>query len=79
MAVHPRTGHVFVLSARGNGLVELDAAGKLVAAQTLSSKLFPQPEGLAFAPNGDLYVASDSVKKSGQGLVYRFATTETAP
>jgi uncharacterized protein YjiK len=66
-----------VLSARGNGLVELNAAGKLVAVQTLPSKLFPQPEGLAFAPNGDLYVSSEAGKKSGQGLIYRFESTGT--
>jgi DNA-binding beta-propeller fold protein YncE len=75
VAVHPQTGNIFVLSARGNGLVELNAAGKLVAVQTLPSKLFPQPEGLAFAPNGDLYISSEAGKKSGQGLIHRFEST----
>lgn len=75
VAIQPGTGHVFVLSARGNGLVELDKQGKVVAVQTLPTKLFPQPEGLAFAPNGDLFVASEAGKKDGQGLVYRFTAT----
>lgn len=77
VAIHPRTGHVFVLSARGNGLVELDKQGKVVAVQTLPAKLFPQPEGLTFAPNGDLFVSSEAGKKGGQGVVYRF--TASAP
>jgi DNA-binding beta-propeller fold protein YncE len=77
VAIHPRTGHVFVLSARGNGLVELDKKGKVVAVQTLPAKLFPQPEGLTFAPNGDLFVSSEAGKKGGQGVVYRF--TPSAP
>lgn len=72
VAVHPRTHHVFVLSARGNDLVELDAQGRLVAAQTLDTGLFPQPEGLAFAPNGDLFVSSEAGSKKGQGRLYRF-------
>ncbi|RTQ53316.1 hypothetical protein EJV47_00835 [Hymenobacter gummosus] len=72
VAVHPRTRHVFVLSARQNGLVELDAAGRLVAAQALPTALFPQPEGLAFAANGDLYVSTEAGKKSGEARVYLF-------
>ncbi|MGI4832060.1 MAG: hypothetical protein ACRYFK_01205 [Janthinobacterium lividum] len=41
VAVHLRTHHIFVLSARGNDLVELDAQGQLVAAHTLDPTLFP--------------------------------------
>lgn len=72
VAVHPRTHHVFVLSARGNDLVELDAQGQLVAAQTLEPALFPQPEGLAFAPTSDLFASSEAGSKHGQGRLYRF-------
>ncbi|GAB2798082.1 DNA-binding beta-propeller fold protein YncE [Hymenobacter luteus] len=75
VAIQSGTGHVFVLSARGNGLVELDKQGKVVAVQTLPGKLFPQPEGLAFARNGDLFISSEAGKKDGQGLVYRFTAT----
>ncbi|MBW3127149.1 SdiA-regulated domain-containing protein [Hymenobacter profundi] len=79
VAVHPRTHHVFVLSARGNDLVELDAQGRLVAAQTLDPARFPQPEGLAFAPNGDLLVSSEAGSKKGQGRLYRFTETPAQP
>ncbi|MDF7811473.1 SdiA-regulated domain-containing protein [Hymenobacter sp. YC55] len=72
VAVHPLTHHVFVLSAHQNGLVELDEAGKLVAVQSLPAALFPQPEGLAFAANGDLYIATEAGKKSGQATIYLF-------
>lgn len=75
VAVHPRTGHVFVLSARPNALVELDASGKLLAAEALPATLFPQAEGLAFAPNGDLFIASEAGKKSGQAMIYHFRPT----
>ena len=73
VAIHPRTHHVFVLSARGNDLVELDGQGRLVGAQTLDPERFPQPEGLAFAPNGDLFISSEAGSPSGEGHLYRFA------
>lgn len=72
VAVHPRTHHLFVLSARGNDLVELDTQGHLAAAHTLDPTLFPQPEGLAFAPNGDLFVSSEAGSKHGAARLYRF-------
>lgn len=60
IAVHPATGHVFITAASGNALVELDARGGLVRLDKLPRKRFPQPEGLTFAPNGDLYIASEA-------------------
>lgn len=76
VAVHPHTRHVFVLSARKNGLVELDQAGRLVAAQALPTDLFPQPEGLAFTPGGDLYIATEAGKKSGTAMIYLFRSQQ---
>lgn len=72
VAVHPVTQHVFVLSARQNGIVELNASGKLLAAQSLPADLFPQPEGLAFTSTGDLYIATEAGKKSGQATIHLF-------
>ncbi|MBT2557874.1 SdiA-regulated domain-containing protein [Hymenobacter sp. ISL-91] len=72
VAVHPLTGHVFVLSARQNALVELADNGELLAVATLPENLFPQAEGLAFTPAGDLYIATEAGKKSGQALVHLF-------
>lgn len=72
VAVHPVTGHVFVLSARQNALVELDDKGELLAATELPGNLFPQAEGLAFTPEGDLYIATEAGKKSGQAMVHLF-------
>ncbi|GAA3925750.1 SdiA-regulated domain-containing protein [Hymenobacter algoricola] len=60
VAVHPKTGHVFVAAASGNALVELDAQGRVLHVEKLPRNLFPQPEGLSFAPNGDLYISSEA-------------------
>ena len=72
VAVHPRTHHVWVLSARGNDLVELDAQGQLLSVRTLDAALFPQPEGLAFAPSGDLFISSEAGSNGGLARLYRF-------
>ncbi|RFP63511.1 hypothetical protein D0N36_18950 [Hymenobacter lapidiphilus] len=72
VAVHPLTGHVFVLSARQNALVELAGNGELLAVAPLPENLFPQAEGLAFTPAGDLYIATEAGKKSGQAMVHLF-------
>ncbi|MCB2378454.1 SdiA-regulated domain-containing protein [Hymenobacter sp. BT635] len=72
VAVHPVTGHVFVLSAKQNGIVELDQNGQLLAAQPLPADLFPQAEGLAFTPSGDLYVATEAGKSATQASIHLF-------
>lgn len=78
VAIHPLTQHLFVLAASGNALAELDAQGSLLAVQKLPRKLFPQPEGLAFAPNGDLYIASEMGDKGAAGLIQFFRAAPLA-
>ncbi|TGE27601.1 SdiA-regulated domain-containing protein [Hymenobacter metallicola] len=72
VAVHPVTGHVFVLSAKQNGIVELDTNGQLLAAQPLPDDLFPQAEGMTFTASGDLYVATEAGKGSGEAMIHLF-------
>lgn len=68
LAVHPSTGHVYVLSSVRPAVAVLDRAGALVALADLPAGTFPQPEGLAFAPDGTLYVSTE-----GDGGVARLA------
>jgi uncharacterized protein YjiK len=60
----PRSGHFFVLAARGNALVEMDANGNLIGASSLPKAVNPQPEGLAIAPDGTIIICNE-----GQGKV----------
>ncbi|TGE23476.1 SdiA-regulated domain-containing protein [Hymenobacter metallicola] len=78
IAVHPLTRHIFVLAASGNALVELDGQGSLLKVQKLPRKLFPQPEGLAFAPNGDLYIASEIGDNGKAGMIQFFRSSPIA-
>lgn len=77
LAVHPTTGHVWVLSSVLKVLVELGPDGHIVQVSGLPVDMLPQPEGLAFASDGTLYVASEAAGKSNRGVLAVFE--ERAP
>ncbi|MEM8585585.1 MAG: SdiA-regulated domain-containing protein [Bacteroidota bacterium] len=60
LAIHPHTGQYFLTSSRGKLMVVLSPSGKIQHVFRLEKDYFPQPEGLAFAPNGDLYVSTEA-------------------
>ncbi|HEX6809983.1 MAG TPA: SdiA-regulated domain-containing protein [Planctomycetota bacterium] len=63
----PGTDHLLVLSAVDHLLLEVDRAGRLLAAWMLDEKELPQPESMAFLPDGRLLVASEGA--GGLGVV----------
>jgi uncharacterized protein YjiK len=70
IAIHPLTNHIFLISAKGNDLVELNENGDVLFIETLSDKLFSQPEGICFSGSGDLHISNEG--KSGQANILRF-------
>ncbi|WP_172623162.1 SdiA-regulated domain-containing protein [Flavisolibacter ginsenosidimutans] len=62
-AVHPLNKRLYILSSAGNLLVVADTRGKVIDAYDLNPDVFPQAEGIAFAPNGDMYISNE--KKNG--------------
>ncbi|MFZ1729315.1 MAG: hypothetical protein WBQ23_10855 [Bacteroidota bacterium] len=69
IARHPLRFTWFILASDGRSLVELDGAGRILGLQRLDPVRHPQPEGLAFLPNGDMLI-SDEEKKVGTLTVY---------
>jgi len=67
---HPKTGHFFVIAARGNAIVELDASGNLLGVSSLPKTVHIQPEGLAIAPDGTLIICNEGQGKAGRLVVY---------
>ena len=59
LAVHPVTGELYVLSSVRRAVVALAPSGEVTAVWPLSEALLQQPEGLAFLPDGDLFVSSE--------------------
>lgn len=60
LAVHPKTGEIYVVSARGEMMVVLSAEGKVVRAERLDPDVHLQPEGIAFAEDGTMYIADEA-------------------
>lgn len=59
LAVHPLTNNIYIISSIDNLLVVFDQQGKILSARQLDISLFNQPEGIAFAENGDILIASE--------------------
>jgi uncharacterized protein YjiK len=71
VAIHPVTGDVYVISSSKKRLVVLDyRSGKLKMAVRLDKNILPQPEGIAFDLEGNLYIGSEG--KKGEGMMLKF-------
>lgn len=58
-AIHPVNKRLYILSSAGNLLVVADNKGQPIEAYHLNPDEFPQAEGIAFAPNGDMYISNE--------------------
>ena len=71
IAIHPLSGNIFIISSRGNILLEADRTGKIIHAEKIHNKLFPQPEGICFTPEGDLMISNEG-RDDEHGTILRF-------
>ena len=69
---HPLTAEIYIISHRGSLLVILKPDGKLRDAILLNERFFHQPEGITFAPNGDLYISNEAVDKKANILKFGY-------
>lgn len=58
-AVHPIENKVYIVASINRLLVIADLSGKVLETHKLSSRDFNQPEGITFAPNGDMYISNE--------------------
>lgn len=70
LAVHPESGRLYVLSSVRKAVAVLDPEGALEALVPLSDADHAQPEGLAFAEGGVLYLANEGPE--GRATLMRF-------
>lgn len=70
IAIHPLTGQLFITSSVGKVLMVLNADGRIEHLERLDKDYFAQPEGLAFSPDGTLYISTEK-KKAETARVYR--------
>lgn len=72
IAVHPITGEWYILTSAGKRLLITNRQAKIIYSEPLDPKLYRQPEGICFAPNGDLYIASEGDGKKGYILKFGY-------
>ncbi len=69
-SIHPIWNKLVIISSASGQLVVADLNGKVESVFELGQKLFPQPEGLTFKRNGDMYISNEGVTSSAK--VHRF-------
>lgn len=71
VARHPITGDIYISSARTNNcLLVLTPEGALKNCVALPESVFEQPEGICFAPNGDMYISSEGEANTERLFVF---------
>lgn len=70
IAVHPTTGQLFIVSARGSLLLILNAKKEIEHLVFLNEQQLPQPEGICFDDAQNLYISTEGKNTKGQILKY---------
>lgn len=68
--IHPVLKKLFIISSAANLFVVADLDGNVEGVYQLGKKLFPQPEGLTFKSNGDMYISNEGVNT--KSTIHRF-------
>ncbi|WP_066404357.1 SdiA-regulated domain-containing protein [Flavisolibacter tropicus] len=67
--IHPLTGDIYITDGAKPKLLIMDAEGKKKNLLSLDETQFPQPEGVAFTPEGELMISSEG--KTGTGSIVK--------
>jgi len=71
IAIHPFTKEIYVISSALKRIIVLDGkTGKIKMGAHLDKKHLPQPEGISFDVEGNLYISSEG--KDAEGRLLRF-------
>jgi len=71
IAIHPKTGHLYILSSSKKMLLLLNTKGEIIYLAKLDKKIHRQPEGIAFSADGTLYIANEGKGGHGKIFVYK--------
>ena len=74
IAVRPGTGEIYVLSSVRKAIAVLAPDGALQTVVELPDSLYAQPEGLAFTPDGTLFISNEG--PDGPATLLRFDPTD---
>ncbi len=68
VAIHPITHRLYILSAVNHVIVSANRDGSIINTCMLDKKIYKQPEGLAFAPDGTMFITNESAKVGAANL-----------
>ncbi|MBA6154473.1 SdiA-regulated domain-containing protein [Gelidibacter maritimus] len=75
IAVHPITKDIYVLEGKNPKLMILDQQGALKTVLKLDEINFPQPEGMTFSTDGELYISNEAAGGSATIHLVEFKTS----
>jgi uncharacterized protein YjiK len=70
VALHPITKNLYVIGSVGKLLIVLSSEGDMLAVVKLKGKMFRQPEGICFSPDGTMFISNEGKGKSAN--IYKF-------
>lgn len=72
-AINPISNKLFVIASVGKVLIQCNIRGEVEKAYQINPSHFPQPEGICFAPNGDMYISNEGVDGKATIRKYPYA------
>jgi hypothetical protein len=79
LAIHPLTGHLYMLAAADYLLLVFDRSGKLLHLEKLDPVVFNQAEGITFLQNGDMLISNEGGDDKPTLLRFSFKPTVGHP
>lgn len=70
IALDPNTGTLVLVAAREEAILEISMEGRVISALRLSRRRHPQTEGVAFGPDGTLYLADEKNGRAARLTAY---------
>lgn len=79
-AIHPVTHELYILASISKALIVATPEGQVKAVYRLNPKYFKQAEGIAFSPEGTMYISNESARiGNATVLVFPYRTAPAAP
>ncbi|UXP33453.1 SdiA-regulated domain-containing protein [Reichenbachiella agarivorans] len=70
IALHPTQDIFYIIASTGKLLLMVNRQYQIVGSVPLDPRLFGQPEGICFAPNGDLFISNEG--QGDRGYILKF-------
>lgn len=70
-SINPVNQKLYVIASVGKVLIQCDRNGKMEKIYKINPAQFPQPEGITFAANGDMYISNEGA--DGKATILKFA------